>query len=83
MTVQSKQAVGIHESPGGSHTLHSLGLSQRQRNILFAGQRLHCAPLDDVDDFWLAVGVDLLVGNGLDEFAVVLEDGVHLVLELG
>lgn len=62
-----------------SHRIDLLSLPKNKGDVLFAGERLNGTFLDDLDDFWFAVGVNLLIGDGFDELAVVLEDVVHLV----
>lgn len=59
-----------------------ISLAKHEGNVLFAGEGLDGALLDNFNDFWLAVGVNLLVGNGFDELTVIFEDVVHLVFQL-
>jgi hypothetical protein len=70
------------ESFRRSNSVNLFCLGHREYNIFFGFKRLNGALLDDFDNFWLAVGINLLIRDGLDKLAVVFENGVHFVLEL-
>lgn len=57
-------------------------LAKHKRDVFFAGEWLDGAFLDNLNDLWFAVGINLLVGNSLDELTVIFEDAVHLVFQL-
>lgn len=75
-----KSIADFVEGSWRGHGVNFFSLAKHKGDVFFAGEGLDGTLLDDLDDFWLAVGVNLLVGDGLDELTVIFEDAVHLVL---